>query len=55
MGSVEVVLQTAAFSFCLVAWFRKPARWKNVVSIAGVVLVAAMSLLGTLSALAPST
>lgn len=46
----EVLLQTAAFSLCLVAWCRRPARWKNVAAIVGIVLVAAMSLLGTLAA-----
>jgi hypothetical protein len=48
----EVVLQTATFSFLLVAWCRRPARWKNVVAVVGVALIAAMSLLGTVHALA---
>jgi hypothetical protein len=55
VGLPEVVLQTAAFSFCLVAWYRRPARWKNVAAIAGVALVVVMSLLGTFHALGTKT
>jgi len=51
VGLPEVVVQTAAFSYCLVAWSRRPARWKTIAAATGVVLVVTMSLLGTLHAL----
>jgi hypothetical protein len=50
-GLPEVVLQTGAFSFLLVAWHRKPARWKNVAAIIGLVAIALMSTAGVLAAL----
>ena len=50
-GLPEVLLQTLLFSFGLVAWCRKPARWKNVVSIVAVVLAVLMSVAGVLAAM----
>jgi len=49
-GLPEVLLQTLLFSFGLIAWCRKPARWKNVVSVVAVALIVLMSLLGALAA-----
>jgi hypothetical protein len=51
IGLPEVIVQTGAFSFLLVAWCRKPARWMNVVAIVGCVLIALMSAAGVLAAL----
>ena len=48
VGLPEVLLQTAAFSFLLHHWCLRPARWKTIVSIAGVALILLMSLLGVL-------
>jgi hypothetical protein len=50
-GLPEVVLQTLLFSFGLVSWCRKPARWKNIASGIGVGLVLFMSVAGVLAAL----
>jgi hypothetical protein len=50
-GLPEVIVQTGAFSFLLVTWHRKPARWMNVVAIIGIVLIAFMSAAGVLAAL----
>ena len=50
-GLPEVLLQTLLFSFGLVAWCRKPARWKNAVTIVAVVLVLLMSVAGALAAM----
>jgi len=50
-GLPEVLLQTALFSFGLTAWCRKPARWKNVLSIVAVALVLLMSVLGAFAAM----
>ena len=44
----EVIAQLAAFSFLLVAWCKRPARWKNIVAIVGVIAVVSMSVLGVL-------
>lgn len=51
IGLPEVVLQTGAFSLVLVSWYRNPARWKNIVAIAGCVLIVLMSTAGLLAAL----
>jgi len=50
-GLPEGVLQTLLFSFGLVSWCRKPARWKNVASAICVGLVLLMSVAGVLAAL----
>ena len=50
-GLPEGVLQTLLFSFGLVYWCRKPARWKNVASGICVGLVLLMSVAGVLAAL----
>jgi len=50
-GLPEVVLQTLLFSFGLVSWCRKPARWKNVAGGIGVALVLLMSVAGVLATL----
>ena len=50
-GLPEVFLQTLLFSFGLVFWCRKPARWKNVASGVSVGLVLLMSIAGVLNAL----
>jgi hypothetical protein len=39
----EVVLQTLLFSTGLIAWCRRPARWKNITTGIGVALVLCMS------------
>jgi hypothetical protein len=49
----EVVLQTGAFSFLLLHWCHRPARWKDRVAGAALGIVALMSLLGVLAAAAP--
>lgn len=54
MGLPEVVLQTAAFSFLLVHWCRKPARWKNIAAVVGIILVVLMSTFGVMSAVSAS-
>lgn len=51
IGLPEVIVQTGAFSFLLVIWHRKPARWMNVVAILGIVLIVLMSTAGVLAAL----
>lgn len=51
IGLPEVFAQTAAFSFLLVQWCRRPARWKNVAAVVGVVLVTLASVLGAVAAL----
>jgi len=50
-GLPEVIVQTFLFSFGLVFWCRKPARWKNVASGIGVGFVLLMSVAGVLAAL----
>jgi len=50
-GLPEVVLQTLLFSFGLVIWCRKPARWKNIASGVSVGLLLLMSIAGILNAL----
>lgn len=50
-GLPEVLLQTLLFSLGLTWWCRKPARWKNVVSIVAVTLIVLMSILGVFAAM----
>jgi hypothetical protein len=42
----EVVLQTLLFSMGLIAWCRRPSRWKNIAAGIGVALVLCTSALG---------
>jgi hypothetical protein len=46
----EVIVQTGAFSFLLVLWCRRPARWMNVVAVVSIVLTVIMSALGVAAA-----
>jgi len=50
-GLPEVLLQTLLFSPGLRWWCRKPARWKNAVSIVAVTLIVLMSILGVFAAM----
>lgn len=49
-GLPEVILQTLLFSVGLVAWCRKPARWKNSASAICLALALLMSIAGVLAA-----
>jgi hypothetical protein len=51
IGLPEVIVQTGAFSFLLVIWHRRPARWMNVVALVGIVLIVLMGAAGVLAAL----
>lgn len=51
LGLPEVLVQTAAFSFTLVAWCHHPRRGFDIAAAIGVALVVAMAGLGVLAAL----